>query len=66
MAGLYSQEETRMDLQALAEWCGARFVCAAVTAIDPDRRVVACTDEATPELRFDGALYGGVQVVARR
>ncbi|MFN0129506.1 MAG: selenide, water dikinase SelD [Verrucomicrobiales bacterium] len=51
LAGVYSWEETHIDLRRLCAWAGARFVRARVTGLDLERRRVILQDR--PPLAFE-------------
>lgn len=40
VAGHYSYEDCHIDLHRLCEWAGIQFVCATVSRIDPDNRLI--------------------------
>jgi len=57
VAGIYSPEETLVDLRSLSEWAGIRFVNERVTGIDLTRKLVVTTNAANNgehvEIPFD-------------
>jgi len=45
ISGIYTPEQTQIDLVALCEWCGAKFIHAKVTGIDWDAKELICEGE---------------------
>mgnify|MGYP006165773775 CR=1 FL=1 len=63
LTGIYSWEETHIDLRRLCAWAGARFIHAAAAGLDLPRKQIQLQDR--PPLGFPGYwLYsGGVATV---
>ena len=51
VAGHYSPDDIQIDLVGLCQKAGARFVCASITALDPESKKLFLTDQA--EMNFD-------------
>ena len=51
VAGHYNFEQTHIDLARLCQWAEVRFICAPVTAIDPQLKQISI--EGRPALSYD-------------
>jgi len=51
VAGHYSFEDAHIDLERLCQWAGVRFVCASVTALDPESQRLSLAGR--PSLSYD-------------
>ena len=51
IAGHYDADDIHIDLVKLCLWANVRFICSAVTGVDPENRKLSLTDR--PDLEYD-------------
>jgi len=51
ISGRYHADQTQINLQDLADWCGATFVCAKMQSINWDTRCIHCENQT--DISFD-------------